>query len=194
MGVLTKNNDSNKGRFCKFKGITFHTGFLESEAWKVLTKSQINVFIYIWSCIQWTKIKRNKKKIWIASNNGYIEISMEKMRKKLGISKGTSTDATHKLITVGLICLTREGKNKVCHMYKILYSVVPPKEERWRKYPKQNWAHECPKSPNNLIGRKTQFKSHPKKVDRKSDNQSNKLDRIKSNGTIKYTEKAISDE
>jgi len=190
MGVLTKNNDSNKGRFCQFKSITFHAGFLESEAWKVLTKSQINVFIYIWSCLQWGKVKKN----WQTANNGAIKISMEKMREKLGIVKGTSTEAIRKLITVGLIRLTREGQNNVCHMYKILYSVVPPKEERWRKYPEQNWAHECPKSPNNLIGRKTQFKSHPNKVDRKSDNQSNKLDRIKGNGTKKYTEKAISDE
>ena len=133
--------------------------------------------------MQYVNTGKKRKIKWEASNNGNIEISMEKMRGKLGIAKGTSTEAIRKLITVGLIRLTREGQNKVCHMYKILYYVVPEKEERWRKYPEQNWAHECPKSPNNLIGRKTQFKSHPKK-----------LDRIKCNGTIKYTEKAISDE
>ena len=38
------------------------------------------------------------------------------------------------------------------------------------------------------MGRKTQFKSHPKNVDRIADNQSNKVDRRNSNGLIKYTE------
>ena len=92
------------------------------------------------------------------------------------------------------VTLTRVGQNKVCHKYKMLYKVVPQNQERWRKYPEQNWKHECPKAPNNLVGKDTRFKSHPKKVDRKSDNQSNKLDRTKCNGTKKYTEKAISDE
>ena len=113
------------------------------------------------------------------------------MRDKLGISKATCTTAVHKLIEVGLISLTREGQNKVCHMYKILYSIVPPNEERWRKYPQQNWKHECPTSPNNLVGKKTQFKPHPKKVDRIIDNQSTKVDRIMSNGKKKHTDNAI---
>ena len=183
-----------KKQYCRFTSITFHKGFVESEAWAVLTKSQIEVFIYIWSCLQWAQIKIKKKKKWVVSNNGVIEISTSIMRKKLNISKGTCTTAIHKLIAVGLIRLTRVGQNNVCHKYKVLYFVVPPAEERWRKYPEKNWEHECPKSPDNLIGRKTQYKSHPKKVDRKSDNQSDKLDRIKCNGIKKYTEKAISDE
>ena len=82
-----------KERYCKFKSITLHKGFVESEAWKVLTKSQIDVFIYIWSCLQWGKVKKN-------------------------------------------------------------------------------WEHECPKSPNNLVGKDTRFKSHPKELDRINDNQS----------------------
>ena len=76
-------------------------------------------------------------------------------------------------------------------MYKILYQVVPQAHERWRKYPQQNWKHECPTSPNNLVGRKTQFKSHPKKVDRISTNQSTKVDRKTVNGIVKHTDNAI---
>ena len=97
------------------------------------------------------------------------------MRGKLGIVKATCTGAIHKLIEVGFIALTRVGQNKVCHKYKILYQVVPQREERWRKYPDSNWKHECPTSPNNLVGRETRFKSHPKKLDRISVNQSNKI-------------------
>ena len=116
------------------------------------------------------------------------------MRKKLGISKATCTKAIHKLITVGLINLTREGQNKVCHKYKILYQVVPTKEQRWKKYPDQDWSHECPKSPNNLVGKKTQFKSHPNKVDRIANNQTNKVDRTSANGLEKYTDNGVFDQ
>lgn len=157
--------------YCKFSHIPLQSYFVESEAWNELKLSQIKVFFYIWSCLQWGKVK----KTWQASNNGDIEISMVKMRKKLGISKATCTTAVHKLIEVGLIRLTRVGENKICHKYKILYNVVPSKEERWRKYPEKNWKDECPKAPNNLVGIKTRFKSHPNKLGRITNNQSKKL-------------------
>ena len=162
-----------KKRYSKFTSITLNKGILESAAWNELTLSQINVFIYIWSCLQWAK---NKKK-WVTVNNGEIEISQNNMMKKLGIkAKQTCSDAVAKLIEVGLIRLTRVGQNKICHKYKILYSVVPQKDERWRKYPDKNWKDECPKAPNNLVGKDTRFKSHPNGLDRKLNNQTKKLD------------------
>ena len=160
----------------QFTCINLTKGLLESQAWNELTLSQIRVFTYIWSCLQWAKFGKKRKFKWVAANNGDIEISTEKMREKLGISKATCTTAIHKLITVGLIRLTREGQNKVCHKYKMLYSVVPQKDERWRKYPDKNWKDECPKAPNNLVGKDTRFKSHPKELDRKLNNQTKKLD------------------
>ena len=165
-----------KNRYCRFSFISLNASLLESAAWNDLTLSQIQVFIYIWSCLQWTQIKIKKKKQWMASNNGEIEISTIKMKDKLCISKATCTTAVHKLIEVGLIRLTRVGQNKICHKYKMLYSVVPQKDERWRKYPEQNWKDECPKAPNNLVGKDTRFKSHPKELDRINDNQTKKLD------------------
>ena len=160
-----------KNRYCRFSFISLNAGLLESAAWNELKLSQIRVFTYIWSCIQWTKIKKK----YYAANNGDIEISMVKMKDKLGICNATCTTAVHKLIEVGLIRLTRVGQNKICHKYKMLYSVVPQKDERWRKYPKQNWKDECPKAPNNLVGKDTRFKSHPKELDRINDNQSKEL-------------------
>ena len=161
-----------KNRYCRFSFISLNAGLLESAAWNELKLSQIRVFTYIWSCIQWTKIKKK----YYAANNGDIEISMVKMKDKLGICNATCTTAVHKLIEVGLIRLTRVGQNKICHKYKMLYSVVQQKDERWRKYPKQNWKDECPKAPNNLVGKDTRFKSHPKELDRKLNNQTKKLD------------------
>ena len=160
-----------KNRYCKFKFISLNAGLLESAAWNKLTLSQIQVFIYIWSCLQWGKVKKKP----VSANNGEITISTTKMKDKLRISKATCTTAVHKLIEVGLIRLTRVGQNKICHKYKVLYTVVPQNEERWRKYPDKNWKDECPKAPNNLVGKDTRFKSHPNKVDRIIDNQSKEL-------------------
>ena len=160
-----------KKRYCNFQFISLNAGLLESAAWNELTLSQIKVFIYIWSCLQWGKVKKKS----VAANNGDIEISTVKMKDKLGISKATCTTAVHRLIEVGLIRLTRFGQNKVCHKYKMLYSVVPENEQRWRRYPEKNWKDECPTSPHNLVGKDTRFKSHPKELDRINDNQSKEL-------------------
>ena len=143
-----------KNRYCRFSFISLNAGLLESAAWNELKLSQIRVFTYIWSCIQWTKIKKK----YYAANNGDIEISMVKMKDKLGICNATCTTAVHKLIEVGLIRLTRVGQNKICHKYKVLYSVVSQNEERWRKYPEKNWKHEIPTSKHSVIGKDTRFK------------------------------------
>ena len=165
-----------KKQYCEFKSITLHKGLLESASWTELTKSQMEVFIYIWSCLQWAMTGTKRKKYWDVINNGDIEISQPKMMKKLGIKgKATCSNAVAKLIEVGLISLTRIGENKVCHKYKMLYFVVPQAEERWRKYPEKNWKDDCPKSPKNLVGRNTRFKTHPKELDCISNNQSKEL-------------------
>ena len=61
-----------KERYCKFAFISLSKGLLESEAWNELTLSQIQVFYYIWSCLQWGKMKKKGKPV--AVNNGDITI------------------------------------------------------------------------------------------------------------------------
>ena len=175
-----KHKDNFNDMYCKFRFISMTKELWESKAWNSLTLAQIRVFIYLWSCLQWNRADKKKKKASYPRNNGDIEVSSVKMGKELDISKTTCSKAVHKLIEVGLIRLTRVGENKVCHKYRILYEVVASFEERWRNYPQQNWKKECPKSPNTLIGLKTRFphkdKSHPNLVDLKSSNQSNGVD------------------
>tara|TARA_Y100001968_G_scaffold80794_1_gene71923 strand:+ start:395 stop:919 length:525 start_codon:yes stop_codon:yes gene_type:complete len=174
---MSKHNQSSNGRFPNFSNLLcFNKGFFESQSYRELTKSELEIFIYIRACLKYANTGKKRKVKWEASNNGDIEISMEKMRKKISISKQTCSKGVHKLIKVGFIKLTRLGRNKTCHMYKVLYDVVPQSEERWRKYPEQDWEHECPKTPNTLIGVKTRFKSHPNKVDCISDKQTSKVD------------------
>ena len=158
-------------KYCKFAFISINKNLLESFAWNSLTIKQIRVFIYLYSCLKWVK----HKKKWIVSNNGSITVSTIKMKNNLQISKQTCSKAIHKLIEVGFIKLTRVGENKVCHKYKILYDIVPQREERWKFYPQKNWKHECPKAPNMLVGKKTRFKSHPNKDDHKTNKQISKV-------------------
>ena len=187
------NNKPSKGKYCKFSHITLKKELLESDAWARVSKSPktVEVFIYLWSCLQWTTHKTGRTKGWDVTNNGDIEVSTVKMRDKLGVTKATCTNAIHLLIEVGLIRLTREGRNKICHKYKILYDVVPTNEQRWKKYPDKNWKDECPKSPDNLVGKKTQFKSHPNTVNRKTDNQSNT---VYPNNSISLTNHTVKDD
>ena len=161
-------------RYCKFSFISLNKGLLESEAWNSLTNNQIRVFIYLWSCLVWYRDKKKGKSY--PSNNGDITVSSVKMRKALSISRQTCSKAVHQLIIVGLIRLTRVGENKVCHKYKILYDVVSQPEQRWRKYPDENWENECPKRPNSLNGVETRFKAKPNKVHCISDKQTSKVD------------------
>jgi len=177
-------------KYCNFAFISLNKNLLESVAWNSLTLKQQWVFFYICSCLQWHKEKRKKA---YPTNNGEIEISTIKMRKSLGISKQTCSIAVSKLIEVGLIRLTRYGANRVCHMYKILYEVVPQKEERWKKYPEKNWKDECPKGPNTLVGLKTRFKSHPNKVDLNSNKQSSRVDLNKGNSQVELTQNDINE-
>ena len=177
-------------KYCKFSFIALNKTLVESPAWNSTTDKQKRVFIYLWSCLVWYK-QKNKKAI--PSNNGDIAVSTVIMREKLGISKQTCSKAIHKLIEVGLIRLTRIGVNKVCHKYKILYDVVPQREEWWKEYPLKNWKSECPKSPNTLIGKNTRFKSHPIKVDLKSNKQSNGVDLKSVNSQDKLPQKGIID-
>ena len=171
-------------KYCKFAFISIDKTLAESIAWNSLSISEIRVFIYLWSCLVW---KKDKKKSYPV-NNGDIEVSTIKMRDKIGISKQTCSKAIHKLIEVGLVRLTRTGENKVCHKYKILYNIVPQKEERWKKYPDRNWKNECPRSPNTLVGKKTRFKSHPNGIDLKSNKQSNRIDLKSTNNQTELTQ------
>ena len=180
--------DIKTPQYCNFSFISLNKTLLESYAWNSLTIKQIQVFIYLSSCLVWNQEKVAGKKRWVAVNNGDIEVSTVKMRDKLNISKQTCSKAIHKLIKVGLIRLTREGHNKICHMYKILYE-VPQREQRWKQYPERNWKHECPTAPDSFVGKDTRFKSHPNKLDPKSNIQSNGVALNSVNGKEELTQK-----
>ena len=126
----------------------------------------------------------------IEANPNYTQ---RKLSQEMGVSLGKINYCMKKLAEKGLIKLTRVGENRVCHMYKILYEVVPQNEERWKKYPQQNWKDKCPKAPNTLVGLKTRFKSHPNKVDLNSKKQSSRVDLNKGNSQVELTQNDINE-
>ena len=173
-------------QFCEAKGQwRCSWDFLMSPAWNSLTRKEQQVFYYIYTCIQWYKKKRRDTS-YKPKNNGLIEISSLIIRQKIKMSSKTYTLAIKKLISVGLIKLTREGQNKNCHMFKVLFGdACNSNEIRWNKYPERSWDHEVPKSPNNLVGKDSRwkkgvsgnpkFKSHPTKVNGIDKNQSKEV-------------------
>ena len=178
----------NIPQYCKFKGhIPLHKGLLESVAWNELSKKQMQIFFYLYSCLQFA----TQKGSYVATNNGQIKASNLKVGQKLKMSKQTTNKGLHKLIEVGLIKIQEAGAERICHKYKILYAVVPKREERWRKYPEQDWKHEIPSAPNQLVGVKTRFKkdeSHPNQLD---NDKSSELDQEEDNSLMNHTNGAI---
>ena len=155
---------------------------LESEAWNSLTRSAQKVLFNLYSRLQWINMGSRSRPEWEIKNNGQIEVASLTLMKETGInSKQTITSSIKLLIKVGFARLTREGNNRISHMYMILLpGCVPQVQQRWRKYPEKDWEHERPKCPDSLIGVKTRFKgkTHPNKLDL---DKSKELDQKNSN-------------
>ena len=185
---LYKYNETNSQWRASFK-------FLGSKAWNKITPREQHVYYYLFTALKWRPLKK-KDLVYECINNGGIEVSLTKIREKIPMSSRTASKAIKNLIGVGLIRLTRVGQNKECHKYELLgEGVVPKKQQRWLRYPQQNWFNETPKHPNNLVGKKSRWKkgvsgnpnyeSHPTKVNGKDDNQTTKVTYKNGNGLPK---------
>ena len=102
---------------------------------------------------------KGKKRRFI--NNGELSYTETSFKKQYGYCSSTYLKARNKLIEVGFIKQTYRGGN--CRgdraKYKILVCTsLPVREERWRRYPKENWAHEIPKIKKQSIGKNTRWK------------------------------------
>jgi len=171
--------------------------FLGSHAWNKLTRIEQQLFFYILTALKYRK-KHKRDRDMVCWNNGDIECSYLLIKEKIPMSSATMSKAVRNLIGVGLVRLTREGQNKQCHKYKLLYESigVPQREQRWRDYPNKNWYSEAPKRPNNLVGKKSQwkkgvcgnpnFKTHPTKVNGIDDKRTTKVSLPNGNGLQNY--------
>ncbi len=95
------------------------------------------------------------------TNNGDLSFTEIQFKNQYEVCSSTYLNARDKLIEVGLIKQTYRGG--MCRgdmaKYKLLFlKDIFPSEERWKKYPEENWAHEKPKRKKQLVGVKTQWK------------------------------------
>ncbi len=97
-------------------------------------------------------------------NNGNISYTAVDFTKRFNACSSTYLNARNQLIRVGFIEQTYRGG--MCRgdraQYKILIgsnqNQLLKRDERWRRYPKENWEHEIPKPKKQLVGVKTQWK------------------------------------
>ena len=112
-----------------------------------------------------TEFRRNRDKKsssgWRVINNGEISFTEIDFKKLTGKCSSTYLSARNKLIEVGFIEIKYRGGFGVGDRakYKLFVGTNLKKEqERWRRYPDENWAHEIPKPKKQMIGVKTQWK------------------------------------
>jgi len=142
--------------------------FWFSPAYQSLSNSARDLLQCLLTEFKRSKLKtsnpwRNEKR-WTVINNGDISFTEIDFKKLTGRCSTTYLKARNKLIEVGIIKQTYRGGE--CRgdraTYKILIrsNQIPlmKGEERWRRYPDENWTHDIPKPKKQMIGVKTQWK------------------------------------
>ena len=144
-----------------------------SEAYQSLPKSARNLFHCLRNELRFDKKMNRKERVYL--NNGEVSFTITEFKKKFKATSETYIRARNQLIRVGLIKQTYRGGNGQGSMatYKILaLTYLPTDQERWRKYPDQNWEKDIPRSKGMSVGKKTRWKkgqsgrkikSHPTK-------------------------------
>ena len=164
----------SKKRYYKFKPMrekrfffTFYEKLYWSEAYQELTPAARNLFMCFFAELRFTLKKRKKT----FTNNGQISFTEIEFKKQgLGASQ-TYISARNKLIEVGFIKMTHRGGMTRGDMatYKLLFlNDTPTIEQRWQRYPNENWAHEIPSNKNYVVGKSTRFKKSKATLKNKS--------------------------
>ena len=95
------------------------------------------------------------------TNNGEISFTETEFKNQgLGYSQ-TYIKARNLLIKVGFVKITYRGGMARGDMntYKLLFiEGVKQVDQKWKRYPKENWKHEIPKVKDYIVGRGTRFK------------------------------------
>ena len=132
-----------------------------SQAYQDLTKASFNLLWCFLNECRWRKNKRQRE--WTKIEVSFTEIQFVQL---FDTSKQTYLNARNQLIRNGWIQLTYKGGQFRGDMnrYKILCLQNTHVDERWKRYPDENWEHEIPHNKNQLIGVEKRFKKN-KKID-----------------------------
>lgn len=143
------------------KGAYYINEFWFSKAYQSLsckTRDLLQCFI---TELIWKHIKLGKRQDYTAINNGDISFTETSFRKLTGCAKETYRIGIRQLIERGIITITyRGGSGKGDRSkYKLLcIKGISEKEQRWMKYPNENWSKDIKICQNYCIGKKTRFK------------------------------------
>jgi len=139
------------------KGCFYRNDVWFSKAYQSLSLSSRDLLQCLWTEIN----KEQKNGEWVPKRNGKLSFPYSQYKMMTGRSKQTHIKSIKQLIKVGFIKCTKQGGSGqgVMSQYKVLFGIkdMPKEEERWRKYPQENWSHEIKKYPNLLTGEKTRF-------------------------------------
>ena len=142
----------------KFRGGWYYPNeFWFSPAYQSIMPSAKNLLHCLVTELRWIR-KRRKKQY---TNNGEVSFTEVDFKKRFHCCSTTYLKARNQLIKVGFIKQTYRGGMGRGDMsrYGILVGTnLLGNQERWRRYPDENWAHEIPKPKKQLVGVKTQWK------------------------------------
>ena len=171
--------------------MTLHLEFKQSLVYAQMIKVDIDVLGYVYSRLRFAKCKKKGYGVEINNGSEAMYLSMEYISENLGWCRATISHSVGRLIGWGLMKCVIIGGDNCAHTYKILInanpfgyeSVVPTKEERWRRWtPTNHWNSERPKTSGNCtIGLATRYKN-------KIESLPNKLNR---EGVTNYTDKGL---
>lgn len=139
-------------------GFYYSSDLFLSDAYQDLTISARNLLFGFLIKRRWSGPNEKKGKI---VNNGEIVFTEKQFRMLFGGCSATYIQARNQLIRNGLIYQTYQGGmcRGDCAQYKVLCIVgVPWGEQKWRRYPIEDWEKDVPKRKNQTIGLETRWK------------------------------------
>lgn len=143
------------------RGVYYINSFWFSAAYQSLSCKTRDLLQCLLTELIWKPLKLGKRKDFGAINNGEISFTETSFRKLTGCAKETYRIGIRQLIERGIITITyRGGSGKGDRSkYKILcVKGIPKNEQRWKKYPDENWSKDIQKQKNYGIGKNTRFK------------------------------------
>ncbi len=128
-----------------------------SKAYQDLTPAARELLHCMFNELRWSG-KGNKKRY---TNNGVISFTESQFNGVYGSCSSTYLKARNLLIEVGFI--KQMSRGGMCRgdraTYKILVcAMLPENQQRWLKYPEENWQHEIPRPKKQMVGVETQWK------------------------------------
>ena len=148
----------------KKKGFYYKNEVWFSHAYQSLPISARDLLQCMLTEFRREKIKMKSERFskeWVVINNGEISFTEIDFKELTGKCSSTYLIARNKLIEVGFIELKHRGGFGAGDRakYKLFVGTnLKKEEERWRRYPDENWTHEIPMPKKQMIGIKTQWK------------------------------------